>query len=58
MIAMGTNAAVWNWQWTATFAVMIGYFVSAMLLINDFKYIPILIGVLSTLLGMYVIAVG
>ncbi|ELY31129.1 hypothetical protein C499_01595 [Halogeometricum borinquense DSM 11551] len=46
----------WSWQWTATFAVMFGYFFGAMLWVAGFKISAALVGVIAVLLGMSVIA--
>jgi hypothetical protein len=48
----------WSWEWTATFAVMLGYFAGAMLWIGKFQTPAVLIGIASTLLGMCVISSG
>ena len=53
-----TDGEWWSWQWSATFAVLIGYFLGAMLWIGGFQIPAGVIGVLSAVLGMYVLAAG
>ena len=48
----------WSWQWTATFAVMFGYSIGAMLWTSGFQTPAVLVGIVATLLGMYVISSG
>ncbi|MFC7077012.1 hypothetical protein [Haloarcula halophila] len=48
----------WSWKWTATFAVMFGYFVGAMLWMSGFQIPAVLVGIVATLLGMYVLSSG
>lgn len=48
----------WSWQWSATFAVMFGYLVGAMLWIGGFQIPAALVGVSAALLGMYVLSSG
>jgi len=59
---MSTSSAAtsrwWSWQWTATFAVMLGYDIGAMLWISEFQAPAVLVGIVATLLGMYVLSSG
>ncbi|PSQ40276.1 hypothetical protein BRD13_00230 [Halobacteriales archaeon SW_5_70_135] len=59
---MGTSSEAtskwWSWQWTATFAVMFGYFTGAMLWTSGLQTPAVLVGIVATLLGMYVISSG
>ena len=48
----------WSWQWTATFAVIFGYSIGAMLWISGFQIPAVLVGIVAVLLGMYVISSG
>jgi predicted benzoate:H+ symporter BenE len=48
----------WSWQWTATFAVMFGYFIGAMLWMSGFQIPAVLVGIVAALLGMYVLSFG
>jgi len=61
-IGMSTSSAAtskwWSWQWTATFAVMFGYFAGAMLWIGGFQIPAVLVGIVAALLGMYVLSSG
>jgi len=57
---MGTGSTVtqewWSWQWSATFAVLFGYFIGAMLWIGGLQIPAALVGVSAALLGMYVLS--
>lgn len=48
----------WSWQWSATFAVMFGYFAGAMLWVGGFRIPAALVGIPATVLGMYVLSSG
>lgn len=48
----------WNWQWTATFMVIINFGVGAVLWTRGFRMIASATTVAMTLLGMYVIYKG
>ena len=48
----------WSWQWTATFAVMFGFFIGPMLWTSGFQIPAVLVGIVAVLLGMYVISLG
>ena len=56
--ATNTDEDWWSWQWTATFTVLFGYFLGAMLWIGGFQIPAGAIGVLSAVIGMYTIAAG
>jgi len=59
---MGTSSEAtsrwWSWQWTATFAVMFGYFIGAMLWMSGLQTPAVLVGIVAALLGMYVLSFG
>jgi len=59
---MGTNLEAtskwWSWQWTGTFAVMFGYSTGAILWMSGFQTPTVLVGIVATLLGMYIISSG
>jgi len=48
----------WNWQWTATFGVILSYSVSGILWTRGSQAIASVITITATLLAMYVIAKG
>lgn len=50
-----SDAGQWNWQWTATFAVMSGFGVAGLLWIRGSRLVASAITVAATLLGMYAI---
>lgn len=58
LVSERTGAGQWNWQWTATFAVMIGFGVSGILWTRDRQLVAPAIAVAATLLGMYVVYKG
>ncbi|RJT03428.1 hypothetical protein D3261_11020 [Halococcus sp. IIIV-5B] len=53
-----TDEDWWSWQWSATFTVLFGYFLGAMLWIDGFQIPAGVIGGSSAVLGMYTIAAG
>jgi len=52
----GLTQEWWSWQWSATFAVMFGYFIGAMLWIGGFQIPAALVCLSAALLGMYVLS--
>jgi len=48
----------WNWQWTATFGVLIGFSVGALLWIRGFQVIASVITIAAVILGMYITTSG